>query len=150
MFVVRILGGSLFPNLGFTDKVRKFMNPNATTAHPGEEMKAYYDNDLKVWVFPGEDPVELAKPIGAPPTVASPMAATPSPQTAPAAAANDPLAAMMAPPQRAPQRPAMTTPNRLMGPPGGMPTPMAGAPPQFAVFKPAPAAKKEEKSEEEE
>jgi hypothetical protein len=35
----------------------------------GEGMQAYFDEKNKVWVFPGEDPAEKARPIGLPPTV---------------------------------------------------------------------------------
>jgi hypothetical protein len=109
------------------------MNPDATTADMGGEMQAYYDDKNKVWVFPGEDPAEKAKPIGPPPMVSTPMENS-APQTAPPPS-NDPLAAMMAPPRRGP-RPTQMTPNR----PGfGGGSPMPAAPPQFAVFQPAPA-----------
>ena len=75
----------------------------------------------------------------------------------------DPLAAMMAPPSRAPsalRRPgggAGATPGRFppgMRPPmppgaatpAGRPPAAPGAPPSFAVFTPKPAAKKEDES----
>ena len=94
---------SLF-NLGLKDKVTKWLNPDATTADLGEKMEAYYDEKLKVWVFPGEDPIEKAKPIGPPPLS---MKATSNNDkneaTSDAKAATiDPLAAMMAPPKRGP------------------------------------------------
>lgn len=67
-------------------------------------MDAYYDEKLKVWVFPGEDPAEKAKPIGPPPLAV--QAATKNDRnemnTEVTAATIDPLAAMMAPPRRGP------------------------------------------------
>jgi hypothetical protein len=113
------------------------------------EGKAYYDNERKRWIFPGQDPDEVAKPIGAPPT--TPGAGMPAPRATqaeePKAELNDPLAAMMAPPQR------RTTPSSFKRPetvgavssPRGYTgaSPMAGAPPQFAVFQPKAASKDE-------
>jgi len=82
---------------GLTDWVTKKLNPDATKADLGDGMQAYYDEDKKVWVFPGEDPAEVAKPIAPPPTMGA-AAPQPTPEDKPAAASNDPLAAMMAPP----------------------------------------------------
>ena len=118
----------------------KWLNPDATQADLGEGMQAYYDEKRKVWVFPGEDPEEVAKPIGPPPTTPAPQAASsagaPSgggpvasnSSTSPApAAANDPLAALMALPNRAPSsfqnksKSMGATPGssgRLLPPPG--------------------------------
>lgn len=116
----------------------KKLNPEATTADLGDRMEAYYDEDKKVWVFPGEDPAEKVKPIPPPPTA---MGAT-TPVPAPTQASNDPLAAMMAPPSRAPS--AKKTPQR---PPGGKPgfpgampprSTAAKPPPNFAAFAPPP------------
>jgi hypothetical protein len=119
------------------DRIIKWQNPDAHIANPGEEMQAYYDKERKVWVFPGEDPDEVAKPIGPPPSMS-----TPSANQAPPPPSNDPLAAMMAPPQRAPSalrgRPPLT-PSPASLPPY---TPLAASatsnqsPPQFMVFKP--------------
>ena len=147
--------------LGIKDKMTKWLNPDATTADLGEGMKAYYDEKRKVWVFPGEDPDEKAKPIGPPPTV---MTASEKPEESPKVS-KDPLAAMMAPPQRASSfrrsssilsqtergSPASRYPGMLppgaVKPPGSMPSLSAGGPPpQFAVFKPAPIAKEEKES----
>ena len=146
-----------------------WLNPEATAADLGEGMQAYYDEDKKVWVFPGEDPAELAAPPPPPPTSMAP-APTEQEQPKPPDMATDPLAAMMAPPQRTPAlrgRPGGApggggvTPRSLypgmmppmpgsaMGTPG-MPMNAAGAPPPFMVFQPAPAAAKapEEKADE--
>jgi hypothetical protein len=107
----------------------KWLNPDATQADLGEGMQAYYDEKRKVWVFPGEDPDEVAKPIGPPPTTPQASASSDaSPETttaATAAAANDPLAALMAVPNRKPasfqqklkSAGAAATPHRLP-PPG--------------------------------
>ena len=116
----------------------KWLNPDATQADLGEGMQAYYDEKRKVWVFPGEDPDEVAKPIGPPPI--TPMAATPTP--APLPAAIDPLAAMMAPPKRQPasfqakSKSVGSTPTRPAIP--GMMIPGVGSPaaasPAFVMF----------------
>ena len=73
------------------------MNPDATECDVGETMQAYYDEKQKRWIFPGDDPNEVIPSMGPPPTmpVGTPVA---EPAPAPAAASNDPLAAMMAPP----------------------------------------------------
>jgi len=121
--------------------VTKWLNPDATQADLGEGMQAYYDEDKKVWVFPGEDPADVAKPIGPPPT--TPMAdlsAAPAPPPAPAS--NDPLAAMMAPPQRAPRsRVKKASPSSM---PALLGTPMGAPSPKFAVFAPKPDQGKKE------
>lgn len=153
----------------------KWLNPDATQADTGEPMQAYFDEDKKVWVFPGEDPAEIAKPPPPPPTA---IKAAPKEEEKPKAdMASDPLAAMMAPPQRTPA----SFGRASGGPPGGgvPPTPRSlypgmppmpastgpgvaatssstanSAPPQFMVFKPSPQQEKkteetgEEKTEE--
>ena len=125
-------------------------------------MQAYYDEKLKRWIFPGDDPAEVAKPLAPPPIM------TPKSDSAPVAASNDPLAALMAPPSRAVSSkkkggPPMSAPSRRyadplasMGnssTPGGLPpissknvpdSPMrdaslAAGPPKFAVFQPKPS-----------
>ncbi|CAM9622765.1 unnamed protein product, partial [Laminaria digitata] len=128
----------------------KWLYPEAKHADVGNEMEAYYDEKAKRWVFPGENPGEAAAatPL-APPTTSqlgSPSnsqaggpgggggaAGAPPPPT-PGLDANDPLAALMAPPQvmiGAPRR--HTTAGS--GPPGsgppseGMNWAAAGAPP---------------------
>jgi hypothetical protein len=84
--------------------VTKWLNPDATTADLGDKMEAYYDEKLKVWVFPGEDPAEKAKPIGPPPlsVQASTKDATNVTPSDMKTKNIDPLAAMMAPPKRGP------------------------------------------------
>ena len=134
----------------------KKLNPDATQADIGGEMEAYYDEKLKRWIFPGDDPAEVAKPLAPPPTtpiVKDHIASTSTPTT------NDPLASLMAPPTRG-------TPN-TNGPPTivGSRTPISGppriprsthamagkikastAPPQFVIFQP----KKDNENEREE
>ena len=142
---------SLF-NLGFKDKVAKWLNPDATTADLGDKMEAYYDEKLKVWVFPGEDPAEKAKPIGPPPR--SVQATTKNDAKEGNSSSNtsklDPLAAMMAPPRRGPSAlPRSRTHNSSVPPsPASMPMmfPMgidiansAQPLPKFNVFTPPPA-----------
>jgi len=146
---------------GITEKMNKWLNPDATTADLGEGMQAYYDEKRKVWVFPGEDPDEVAKPIGPPPTI--PAALSEKEEESPKAESStpqDPLAAMMAPPQRAQSfrrsSSAMSSMENAAGVASRYPgmVPPAGAnrgpsllsaggppPPQFTVFKPAPVAK---------
>ena len=79
------------------------LNPNATQADVGEAMEAYYDEKTKRWIFPGEDPAEVAKPLPPPPITPKPdsnkeaaISSTPVPPS------NDPLASLMAPPTRPP------------------------------------------------
>jgi hypothetical protein len=122
-----------------TSGITRLLNPNATQADVGETMQAYYDKERKVWVFPGEDPAELAKPIGPPPTapvVVAPLADAPS-----TPGAVDPLAALMAPPMRG-------VPSSLRSAP--MKKQVLSPPPQFAVFqpKPTPESGKSEKESE--
>ena len=122
-------------------------------------MEAYFDNERKVWVFPGEDPAEVAKPLPPPPI--SMPAATPESPPSPKVTSNDPLAAMMAPPQRGPSalrgvgRPSSyktpgsslpPTGTRIM-PSGATPTGLdvpAAAPPNFSVFQPKLSAETSE------
>ena len=103
----------------FSGWIAKKMNPDAHVGDVGEAMEAYYDEKLKTWVFPGEDPVEAAAPPPPPPTSfggggmggdggrggmgggmggGPPSGGAPSPQGG--VGAVDPLAAMMAPPPR--------------------------------------------------
>ena len=140
----------------------KKLNPDATSCTlPDNEEQAYYDKERKVWVFPGEDPAEVAKPIAPPPIIpaaTSEKESTPAPAPAPS---NDPLAQLMAPP---PVR-CLATARRPGGPPRGVPSPGAfpgmpgipggasppaggasGAPPTFAVFQPKPSPSEDEKS----
>jgi hypothetical protein len=124
------------------------------------------------WIFPGDDPAEVAKPLPPPPMV--PKAGTPT--SAPTGGRSndaslgnqknetlsDPLAAMMAPPSRAPSsvnrsgyggsaamrrsgqyNPGMMPPG---GPPPGLLSPAPVPVPQFAVFTPNPTAKRDEDS----
>lgn len=129
------------------------MNPEAHEADLGEKMEAYYDNERKVWVFPGENPEEVAKPIGPPPITpmmsqSNPAMSASSPTMPAPAPSNDPLAAMMAPPPRNPGNLAARSRTTPGGTPGKIPgmmllpgSPQTLASPTFAVFQPASASK---------
>jgi hypothetical protein len=137
-------GGSW--NLGLQNWITKKLNPDAHQVSLAESSeKAYFDEKRKVWVFPGDDPDELVKPIGPPPK--TPMASKPEPGPEPDAP-TDPLAAMMAPPTRRAPGSSMSKPRGYPGmSSSGMLSPAAaGAPPQFAVFQPKPATKEDTKS----
>ena len=124
----------------------KWLNPDATQADLGEGMQAYYDEKRKVWVFPGEDPDEKAKPVGPPPT--APIIEEDRAVSCPAPAPADPLAAMMAPPTRMPSRARSIgaggrrapIPGVMPGGPPAVPLATSAAPPQFAVFQPKPTS----------
>ena len=135
----------------------------AKVADVGEDMQAYYDEKLKRWIFPGDDPAEVAKPLAPPPIIPKTTgndAAGATPTQAPAPSSDDPLAALMAPPPmsrgRSPKKKVGNTPlagryadplssignvssNKL--PPA---SPMMNQPPTFAVFKPKPAPVEQE------
>jgi Sec23-binding domain of Sec16 len=128
---------------GLRTWMTKKMNPDATQADIGEAMAARFDEKLGRWIFPGDDPNEVIPSLAPPPKI--PLG-TPAPAPAPAAASNDPLAAMMAPPQRGPRSGSRTNPAMQgMRPPGS--SPPTTAPPQFAVFTPSPSAKKASEDE---
>jgi len=84
--------------------VAKKLNPDATEADLGGKMEAYYDKKLGRWIFPGDDPNEVAKPLAPPPVAPAVKDAPKQP-----VASNDPLAALMAPPSR-----GLTTANRTV------------------------------------
>jgi len=111
----------------------------------GETMEAYYDKERKIWVFPGEDPAEVAAPLQAPPKNPS-MGATPSPASKAEPRNDDPLAAMMAPPKRGPRAKPGVRPSPSSMPvmfPPGMMSPASqnygGTAPKIAVFQPKPS-----------
>ena len=131
----------------------------ATKADMGGKMEAYYDKKLKRWIFPGDDPAEVAKPLAPPPTIpkASDTPATPAPA---AASSNDPLAMLMAPPSAssrglssnkkgAPMAsryadPFVASMGNVSASSGNKipPSPMMNqAPPTFTTFQPKPATK---------
>ncbi|CAJ1954685.1 unnamed protein product [Cylindrotheca closterium] len=153
---------------GFRSMMIKRFNKDAVECSlPDNEEKAYYDEKLKRWVFPGDDLDELAKPMAPPPLMPSGGDSKPAIEPEPKPDSNDPLAAMMAPPSRRPaalRRPG-ATPSMPPGGGGmppmpgmppmmmpGMPSPAAGggaaAPPQFAVFTPSKKEKEQTKEEE--
>ncbi|CAI5730882.1 unnamed protein product [Hyaloperonospora brassicae] len=148
---------------GLSSFIATKINPEAKVAKLGEQMEAYFDEDAKRWVFPGETAPEEAAMPSAPPTAprlgsapGSSAAGLPPTGTASAPgsissgpAPNDPLAALMAPPparvlmKKDPLAAMMAPPAR----PGiyGMHrsasmTQRKPARPQFAVFKPTAAA----------
>jgi hypothetical protein len=114
-----------------TRMVSKWVFPDATVADVGDEMQAYYDEDKKCWVFPGEEnkppPAALAPP---PTSFGSPS----GPQPGGPAPTNDPLAALMQPPD--PLASLMAPPSMsAYGPQSS--ARKSTPPPQYAVFKPS-------------
>jgi hypothetical protein len=113
-------------------------------------MQAYYDEKLKRWIFPGDDPAEVAKPMAPPPIIHMNVNAAPATPAPAAAGSNDPLAALMAPP---PSRSVLsmkkgmpTATSRHSNPVDsgvkkGVPpaSPMMTTP-NFAVFQPRPTS----------
>lgn len=149
---------SIAPGSSLRHRLFKLFNPGSdayVVDLPQNEEKAYYDEKRKVWVFPGDNPDELVKPIAPPPTMAATTPAKPAPEPS---APTDPLAAMMAPPPRraggpsSMNRPALGGTPRgypgsmsgLGGPPGSAAPAAGGPPPQFAVFQPKPKPKEEQ------
>lgn len=138
----------------------KKLNPDATEADVGDAMEAYYDEKLKRWIFPGDDPNEVAKPLAPPPTTPV-VKHEMGPVSTPNLSSNDPLSMMMAPPSRSTPKtdplsnlvapPSRSTPsNVLKGPPAvprstisqvkhgqSLGTNVGQAPPQFVIFKPS-------------
>jgi len=124
-------------------------------------MQAYFDEKLKVWVFPGEDPAEKAAPLKPPPkTPKTPSEAAPAPEEP--EKNDDPVAAMMALPNRNPRaarsKPGVRPSPRSVPPmfmPGLMsPTPNGSAggtsaAPKVAVFQPKPNGEDGKKENEE-
>ena len=132
----------------------KKLNPEATQADIGGEMEAYYDEKLKRWIFPGDDPTEIAKPLAPPPTtpvVKDTVASAPMPAT------NDPLASLMAPPTRSSPSIQVSSMRHATSTVGSR-TPIAVPPriprsthsmsrkvepPQFVIFEPKKEKEKE-------
>uniref|UniRef100_A0AAV1T810 Protein transport protein sec16 n=1 Tax=Peronospora matthiolae TaxID=2874970 RepID=A0AAV1T810_9STRA len=147
---------------GLSSFIATKINPEAKVAKLGEQMEAYFDENAKRWVFPGETATEEASIPSAPPTgpllgsaPGSSAAGMPPTGTASAPGSissgptpDDPLAALMAPP---PSRVLMKKDPlaAMMAPPArpgiyGMHrsasmTQRKPARPQFAVFKPTAA-----------
>jgi hypothetical protein len=151
--------GFAAPGSSLRHRLFKLFNPGSdayVVDLPQDEEKPYYDEKRKIWVFPGDNPDELVKPIAPPPTMPTTTPSTPAPEPS---TSNDPLAAMMAPPSRGPssmKRPGLggtprgypgSMPGFGGGPPGSAPPSAGGPPPQFAVFQPKPTPKEEPKSE---
>lgn len=152
---------------GLSTFIAAKMNPEAKVAKLGEQMEAYFDEEKKRWVFPGETQTEEAKipsapPIGplpgsgpasssggGPPSTGAPG---PGAHSAPGSMAggDDPLAALMAPPasrahaslmKKDPLSAMMAPPSRPAYGQRSSTMPAKRPPrPQFAVFKPAPGS----------
>ena len=145
---------------GMKSWIIKKLNPDAKEIHlPEDEGQAYYDKELKRWIFPGDDPAELAKPMAPPPMAmkkeeekpkeddkpkdAASMLMAPPPSRGisakkrlPPMGASSPMMPMMMPPGGGP--PGMMSP---MAPGAGFATPkVATFTPKAAVFTPKPAA----------
>jgi len=141
--------------------ITKKFNPDATVAVLEDAGKMVYSEEHKIYYVLGEeDPAEKAKAARAPPAPppTTPMPSAPAPTSVPPPS-DDPLAALMAPPNSALSRmPAGRGPGGtpaagggppfMSGPPGMPPigptavTPMAkgAAPPQFKIFTPTAAS----------
>lgn len=105
-------------------------------------MEAYFDPKAKRWVFPGETPEETPAGPPPPPPTSSKLTGppgsqggdgAPAPQPTPGLDANDPLAALMAPPQASIGSRRHTMAGVAGGPPplglGGGPNSEAGGGP---------------------
>jgi hypothetical protein len=136
---------------GISSFLTNKINPDAKVAKLGEQMEAYFDEEKKRWVFPGEASSEEPPAPSAPPT--GPMPPSSSSDGPPGLggstpAVDDPLASLMAPPtmrahaqlmNKDPVAAMMAPPSR----PGiygqranSMPIKRPPPRPQFAVFKP--------------
>ncbi|KAK1938278.1 Protein transport protein SEC16A [Phytophthora citrophthora] len=157
---------------GLSSFIATKMNPEAKVAKLGEQMEAYFDEDQKRWVFPGEQAAEEPAMPSAPPTGPisgsapgssagmPPMGTNSAPgsMSSGPAPSDDPLAALMAPPpshmlmKKDPLAAMMAPPSRTGGygaRRGGSTAQRKPPRPQFAVFKPsaAPASAPDEPSE---
>ncbi|ETM02324.1 hypothetical protein L917_01189 [Phytophthora nicotianae] len=158
---------------GLSSFIATKMNPEAKVAKLGEQMEAYFDEETKRWIFPGEAAAEEPAMPSAPPTGPMPASApgsgvgvppvgstnsAPGSMTGGPTPSNDPLAALMAPPpshvlmKKDPLAAMMAPPSRpgMYGARRGGSTAQHKPPrPQFAVFKPsaAPAPTPDEPSE---
>ncbi len=120
--------------------VTKKLNPDATEADLGGKLEAYYDKKLGRWIFPGDDPNEVAKPLAPPPVKPANVVKEEKKEEI---TKSDPLAALMAPPSRtttnrAPlslnkRADAKVTPSMM---PKLDPLKTAVEPPKFTVFQP--------------
>lgn len=145
--------------------ITKRLNPDATTADVGDSMEAYYCPKLKRWVFPGDNPAELAKPLAPPPITSLKKTDSKEPlenAATPSAKMNDPLANLMAPPTRShsAHRNTLKTPSTkktyippttagtsTTKPKSEQPTSDAKPVPQFTIFQaPKETAKVKENS----
>lgn len=146
---------------GISNFIATKVNPEAKVAKLGEQMEAYFDEEKKRWVFPGETATEEAVIPSAPPTGPMPgsmpssgSGGPPGTHSAPGSISggSDPLSALMAPPpvrahaalmKKDPLSAMMAPPARsgLIGQRASSMGNVRKPPrPQFAVFKPAPQA----------
>ncbi|GLD96445.1 hypothetical protein PINS_up005128 [Pythium insidiosum] len=152
---------------GLSSFIATKINPEVKVAKLGEQMEAYFDEEKKRWVFPGETPSDEPTIPSAPPTgplpgstpassSGGPPVGPPGTHSAPGSMAgsapDDPLAALMAPPtsrahaalmKKDPVSAMMAPPSRPMYGQRASTMPATRRPPrpQFAVFKPkAPTA----------
>ncbi|OWZ14722.1 COPII coat assembly protein [Phytophthora megakarya] len=149
---------------GLSSFIATKMNPEAKVAKLGEQMEAYFDEETKRWVFPGEKAAEESAMPSAPPTGPMPGSApgsiaagmppvgsnsAPGSMSSGPAPSDDPLSALMAPPpshmlmKKDPLAAMMAPPSRpgMYGARRGGSTAQRKPPrPQFAVFKPSAAA----------
>ncbi len=109
-------------------------------------MEAYYDKKLGRWIFPGDDPNEVSKPLAPPPVKPAEATVVTEEKKEEDTTKRDPLAALMAPPpsrtttNRAPlalskQSASRVTPSTL---PNMDPLKPKADPPKFTVFQPVP------------
>jgi len=143
-------------NWGIGTWLTKKMYPEAKVADIGDEMQAYFDEKLGVWVFPGEEDkaAEVAAGPPPPPTNLGPVSMDGSEGMGPgnatsSAQPDDPLAALMAPPPSSLRGFGGAASTRFTYPNPYAPTPPAnqnGTPPvsqttsqaipKYAVFAP--------------
>jgi len=100
--------------------IAKKINPDATYVDSlGEDNKAYYDEKLKRWIFPGDDPSTVVTELPPPPTMPIPKKEpTGTQDTTKTPSKADPLASLMAPPPgRTPQHTGQGGLADLMAPP---------------------------------
>lgn len=160
MLLLCYLGLGLFGSM--KAKIAKKFNPDAHVVNlEADDEKPVYDEKLKRWIFPGDDPAEIAKPLPPPPKIPLNMN-SPSTETK-SSAPSDPLGNLMAPPpRRAPGGASRITARsrypdamasigavKSSGSSSKMP-PKTGskpptAPPKFTVFQPKPSSESEQK-----
>ena len=116
--------------------ITKKLNPDANIADTGMDMEAYYDEKLKRWIFPGDDPDTMGSSALPPPPIMSAKNTDDGnqniAQTQSSNDDNDPLAAFMAPSRG--RVPITKTPSRGVGDGGGNALNDLMAPPRSSHF----------------